>query len=286
MWKKIKNFLVGFFAFITPFLTPFNFIFNILKIDKLIIIYYIFAIILLIYAILNLSDNRAIKRRGLESKATQTTRLALNPESEAKRVLKFCKLLRKVGKAMIKFLKTYKGIILATLIFIITCIDQFTGIFGNVCVVDGVNILQVVGYGLSSIVAAISYGFGSPQFKEAIQNLKTSLQKENNVTDNPEKAVKYVKSLISTSEKELTSLENNYNKALKSLESEYSKVISEYQMSTSLNLVVSETISQGYNDYQTKLAELQSEFNKQISEKQALIASYKSKLEEITPKLA
>ena len=57
-------------------------------------------------------------------------------------------------------------------------------------------------------------------------------------------------------------------------------------MSTSLNLVVSETISQGYNDYQTKLAELQSEFNKQISEKQALIASYKSKLEEITPKLA
>ena len=141
MWKKIRNFLVGSLAFITPLLTPFSFIFNILKIDKLVVMYYVFAIILIIYAILQLKDKRYIKKQGFETKATQTTILAMTPEEKAKDVINLYHILRKVGKCMLNFLKTYKGLIVSALIFIVTVVDTFTGIFGNVFVVNGVNIM-------------------------------------------------------------------------------------------------------------------------------------------------
>ncbi len=280
MWEKIKKFLIGFCAFATPFLTPFNFIFSVLKVDKLIVIYYVFAIILLLYGINELSGKREDRKQKYKSKAKKTVEFALQPEIQAKKMITLIQTIKKVVKVMIKFLKTYKGLIVSSLVFIITVIDTFTGIFGNVCVVNGVNILQVVGYGLSAVLAGLSYGIGSPQLKDAIDNLKKELKLNKAESLIPNNAIKYVKNLIKENEKEIELIEVKHAKDIKTLENKYSKVEKDFSISQQIGIVAPE-LQNAHNEYVSEKERLENEYKYSVGQVMQVNEQYKVKLNQL-----
>ena len=280
MWEKIKKFLIGFCAFATPFLTPFNFIFSVLKVDKLIVIYYVFAIILLLYGINELSGKREDRKQKYKSKAKKTVEFALQPEIQAKKMITLIQTIKKVVKVMIKFLKTYKGLIVSSLVFIITVIDTFTGIFGNVCVVNGVNILQVVGYGLSAVLAGLSYGIGSPQLKDAIDNLKKELKLNKAESLIPNNAIKYVKNLIKGNEKEIELIEVKHAKDIKTLENKYSKVEKDFSISQQIGIVAPE-LQNAHNEYVSEKERLENEYKYSVGQVMQVNEQYKVKLNQL-----
>ena len=280
MWEKIKKFLIGFCAFATPFLTPFNFIFSVLKVDKLIVIYYVFAIILLLYGINELSGKREDRKQKYKSKAKKTVEFALQPEIQAKKIITLIQTIKKVVRVMIKFLKTYKGLIVSSLVFIITVIDTFTGIFGNVCVVNGVNILQVVGYGLSAVLAGLSYGIGSPQLKDAIDNLKKELKLNKAESLIPNNAIKYVKNLIKENEKEIELIEVKHAKDIKTLENKYSKVEKDFSISQQIGIVAPE-LQNAHNEYINEKERLENEYKYSVGQVMQVNEQYKVKLNQL-----
>lgn len=280
MWEKIKKFLIGFCAFATPFLTPFNFIFSVLKVDKLIVIYYVFAIILLLYGINELSGKREDRKQKYKPKAKKTVDFALQPEIQAKKMITLIQTIKKVVRVMIKFLKTYKGLIVSSLVFIITVIDTFTGIFGNVCVVNGVNILQVVGYGVSAVLAGLSYGIGSPQLKDAIDNLKKELKINKTESLMPNNAIKYVKNLIKENEKEIEVIEVKHAKDIKTLENKYSKVEKDFSISQQIGIVAPE-LENAHNEYVSEKQRLENEYNYSVGQVMQVNEQYKVKLNQL-----
>ena len=280
MWEKIKKFLIGFCAFATPFLTPFNFIFNVLKIDKLIVMYYVFAIILLFYGMCELSGKRKDRKQTkYKAKAKQTIDFAMQPEIQARKMVNIIQFVKKGIKTMIRLLKTYKGAIVAVLTFIVTLIEAFTNFAGEIFVVNGYNILTITGLIISFILALVSYGAGSPQLKEAMANLKKELklEKENVTTGD---VTKYVKHLIKENEKQIANIETKYAKELKTLDIEYAKVEKDYAMGYQLGMVSNE-LQVAHSEYVQAKKELDSEYQNALNEAKNTNLMYKDKLNQI-----
>ncbi len=147
----------------------------------------------------------------------------------------------KGGIRMIKFFKTYKGVITSTVILIATIIIQVTdtlyGVLGDAFVVGGINILTIIGYIASTVIGIVSYGLGSPKLKEQIAILKDQCNGDTtdltNISD-----IKYLEKQIDTYEKTIQKLNKNYE-----------KVISEVERCVRLNLAMPANVQEEYHKY-------------------------------------
>lgn len=232
--NKLKNFLIGLLAFALPFTEQFSRIFMFLKIDKLMALYYLFAIVLIISAILELNQKRTIRKRGLQTKATSTTILAMDPEGQAKAVVKNFKNIRKAGRNMKNYLsKLSKTQIVSIIIMVLSAVAGALVVF----------VPQLAQF--EDTIYAIGALFLGSSFTGAFaigKNTATSIKEDNTI----QAAIKFVNSELAKAEK-----------SLKVLDQEYATAIEDNKMRTTIGLPVPDETTAKVNEYSLKKSTIQ-----------------------------
>lgn len=174
-------------------------------------------------------------------------------------------LMERIRIKMLKFLKTYKGLITSALIMIFNIIEELTGfmntITNNIFVIEklgNIDVLNVLLYLIAVVIAGLSYGLGSPEFKEAIAKVKDQLDGDKTENIALIKDKKYLEKQVLI-----------YQKKLDKLEKDNKQLLEDFNRNKRLGLVID--------------SDMQNNHTKFLSEKNklnAIIEAYKKKINE------
>lgn len=176
----------------------------------------------------------------------------------------------KGSKKMIKWIKNNKGALVSWLVAVIGLLELIFNWLGEFLPLEiGFNIIGVIITIIGLIVATLTTGFGSIQFKEALAQLKDQLNgDETDLKDIT--SIKYLKKQITIYNKSIDNLE----KEIEKLNKKNSKVINDYQTCQHLNITIDNETKLQYDKYKAELNVI----NQKINSKKNALQIYQNKL--------
>ena len=160
--------------------------------------------------------------------------------------IKTKKILERIFEIMKKFLLTYKGVIITTLISIFNVTEWIVDFIPAILVIKGVDILNLVLVALAIVLGCISWGYGTPETKEKFLQLKDVLDGDKTNEINRIKDIKYLEKMI-----------KSYQHRITKLEQQYKVIIENFERNQRLGLVDNETAEE-YNKYSKEVSKLNS----------------------------
>ena len=159
-------------------------------------------------------------------KPVQAISLAQDPtkvgEEAGKKFIKFMEVIKKIMKKLAEFFDKFKGYILTISLAVLTVIEMcsgfINGLAGGVLTIEGIEILPIITFALTTVVGIISNGYS----KEDAAKIKAVLNKKSAVNET-------IKVEIKKSIKTETEAINNLNKSLKTAQRDISEIDSEIE---------------------------------------------------------
>ena len=159
-------------------------------------------------------------------KPVQAISLAQDPtkvgEEAGKKFIKFMEVIKKIMKKLAEFFDKFKGYILTISLAVLTVIEMcsgfINGLAGGVLTIEGIEILPIITFALTTVVGIISNGYS----KEDAAKIKAVLNKKSAVNET-------IKVEIKKSIKSETEAINNLNKSLKTAQRDITEIDSEIE---------------------------------------------------------
>ena len=225
-----------------------------------------------------INKNKAQKEDALNKivesqKPMKAIKIAQNPTQMGEELGEAIIETMKGSKKMIKWIKNNKGAIVSWLVAILGLLELIFNWLGDLLPTEiGFNIVGVVITVVGFVVATLTSGFGSTQFKEALAQLKDQLNGDKTDLDEIN-SIKYLERQILAYNKAISSTE----KEIDSLNKEYANVIEDVKTCRHLGVNLDEETNTKYEEYNAKLKPL----TEKLNSKQGALQTYKNKLEQV-----